>query len=353
MQYGLIPQSEQEKEALEQSPYARVLMDPFLPLVTARALMAFVQLGLPPALATKSKSVAELAYEFGLREEGLRPLLRVLVASGYVSLEHHAPKREERFGLTNLSRNTLVDECPAGLHDWVLHNRIHWRVMSTLEDKLINGGKRDLHHYLKNAEEWDIYQRAMLQTARPIAGPIAKLLPEPVEHKLMLDLGGSHGLYGAAICRRFPPMRCRVIDLSEALIHARKLGEAEGIDDIVEYAEGDLMHTELGTDSCDVVFMGNIVHHFDSEKLDNLLARVHCSLKSGGVIAIWDMATPPIQSDINFVTEGFSLMFYLSSASTCRSLDEYSHVLTNVGFTNTEIHRGPSPTHVLITARRN
>ena len=358
MRYELVPQTPEEKAALEQAPHARVLLEPFLPLVIARALMAFVRLGLARALAERGKNAAELAAELGLREDALQPLLRALVAGGYVTMTHDGAGAEEprspraRFGLNALSRATLLDDAPAPLDAWVVHNRVHWRVISSLESVLAADGARDLHHHLQDAGEWAAYQRAMLQTARPVAEPVSRLMPEPARRELLLDLGGAHGLYGAAICRRFAPMRCRVLDLPPALAHARALGQQEGILDLVEYRAGDILQTDLGTGTCDVVFMGNVVHHIAEGDLAGVLRRVHRALRAGGVVAIWDIAPPPDRPELDLVAEGFSLLFYLSSASSCRPPAACVAALNDAGFSGVGIDHGPSPTHVLITARR-
>ena len=354
MLYGLIPQSQQEKDALEQAPHARVLFDPFLPIIQARALMAFVQLGLSKSLGERNKGPAELAAELGLREDGVRHLLRVLTASGYLSVVADAGSdaRDVVFELTPLSRATLLEGGPALLDAWVLHNQVHWRAIADLEHVLKSEGERDIHHHLEGEEEWAVYQAAMLQTARPAAEPVAGLIPEPAGRALLLDLGGAHGLYGAAICRRFDPMHSRVVDLPDAIAHARTLGEQIGITDVVEYEEGDIRTTDLGDEICDVVFMGNIVHHFSDDELPRILDKVHRALKPGGVVAIWDMAPPPDLPEFDMVAEGFSMLFYLTSTSKCRSPDSYKAALTDCGFCNVEIQRGPSPTHILISGLR-
>ncbi len=346
MKYGLIPQSTQEEVALKQAPHIQVMMDPFLSIVTARAVMAFVQLGIPNALGKSAKTVADLADELCLREDGLSYLLKVLTAAGYVKA------RKEKYELTPISRATLLEESPARLDAWVLHNKIHWRVLQSLEETLSKDGVRDLRHHLDSSEEWKIYQQAMMQTARPVAKAVAELLPVPGNREYLLDIGGSHGLYGAAICRRFPPMKSRVIDLPEAIEHARVLTEEEGIDNLVEFEAGDILEIDLGEKICDVVFMGNLVHHLDEEMLPAVLNKVFKALRPGGVIALWDMAPPKDQQIPDLITEGFSLLFYLSSASACRSTESYLTGLVEAGFADEKISHGPSPMHLLISARK-
>jgi SAM-dependent methyltransferase len=287
----------------------------------------------------------------------------VLAASGHVAMQNR-PFPTSRvpgdpsgpattFALTDVSRNTLVHGSAAPLDAWVAHNRVHWRALGMLEETLTQDGPRDLHHHLESPDEWATYQRAMLQTALPVAAAVAALMPVPRRQERLLDLGGSHGLYGAEICRRLPPMRSRVIDLPEAVSLARALGDEVGIGELVEYVAGDVLTTDLGEASCDVVFMGNLVHHFDEGQRATLLANAHRALRAGGVVAIWDLAPPPEQVEPDLVAEGFSLLFYLSSASACRSPDSHARDLGDAGFKDAMVHRGPSPTHVLVSARRD
>ena len=146
-------------------------------------------------------------------------------------------------------------------------------------------------------------------------------------------------------------MRSQVLDLPQAIVHARRLGEAEGITDVVDYVEGNIQDVDLGGQSCDILFLGNIVHHLTDRELESLLLRAARALRPGGVLAIWDMAPPAEQPELDLVAEGFSLLFYLSSASVCRPPAEYLRRLQDIGFDETAAVRGPSPTHVLITGR--
>ena len=80
----------------------------------------------------------------------------------------------------------------------------------------------------------------MLETARFDAPVLARHVPVREGATRLLDLGGSHGLMGATLCRKHPPMRSTVLDLAAAIEHARALAAREGIADVVEHRAGDL-----------------------------------------------------------------------------------------------------------------
>jgi SAM-dependent methyltransferase len=346
MHYELTPQSPLERSVLERTPEARVLLEAFLPLIVARSLLAMVRLGIASALARSGRSVDELADELDLNADGLGHLLRVLTASGYVAVDRRV------YRLTPLSRLTLLDGAPAQLDAWVLHGEFHWRAIAGLERALQGTVQTGVEHRLDRPEDWSVYQRAMLQTARPVADEVAGALPDPPGRDRVLDLGGAHGLYGAAICRRFPGLHSLVMDLPAALEHARALGESLGLTDVVDYEEGDILTADLGQAEHDVVFLGNVVHHVPENRLAAILDRVYRALKPGGVIAIWDMVPTGDGAEPDLVSAGFALLFHLTSAAPCRPAERHVELLIGAGFAAVEIQSGLAPTHLLITARR-
>jgi predicted O-methyltransferase YrrM len=79
----------------------------------------------------------------------------------------------------------------------------------------------------------------------------------------MPDIGGSHGYFSVAICRRHPGPRATVLDLPSAIEHAAPLLDAEGMSDRVQLVAGDALADDLDAKAYDVVFLMSLVHHFD------------------------------------------------------------------------------------------
>jgi len=55
------------------------------------------------------------------------------------------------------------------------------------------------------------------------ASEVARRTPVPKGARDMLDIGGSHGYYSVALCRRHPGLRAVILDLSEAVKHAEPI----------------------------------------------------------------------------------------------------------------------------------
>lgn len=245
MRYRFTGDNQEEEAALGANPAARALLDPFLPVLQARAIITAVDAGVFEALGTRTSGVIELAKTLSVDPEVLEMLLRILVSAEYLSCT------EGEYDLTDLSRMTLLPDSPAGLASWVKFNKVHWDVISMMEHSLRTGRGVDSSRFLKTKEDWAVQQMAMLETARPVAPWVAGQVPIRTGATRLLDIGGSHGLYGALICRLNPPMKSAVLDVPGAVENARELAQRIGIDDIVEYEEGDALEDDLGIESID------------------------------------------------------------------------------------------------------
>lgn len=343
MKYGLIPENQLEEDALRSNPTAQAMFDPILPVLQARSLMAAVRLGVFEEMGDGTRGAGELAGELGLDDETMDLLLRVLTCSGYLSYESN------RYGLTEVSRLSFLSASRFRLSSWVELNRIHWEAVAGLEKSLKTGEGVDLHEQLVSDRDWRVYQEAMLETARPAADWVASHVPVREGAESMLDIGGSHGLYSAMICRRNPPLCAEIVELPEAIEHAQELARQEGIDDVVRYRLGDAMALELGSQVYDAIFLGNILHHFTEDQSRRLLSAVRSALKPGGTAAIWDLRIADANSSPDLVGDGFALLFRITSSSRCHTTEQYSDWMRAAGMSDIEVT--PTASHVLITGR--
>jgi hypothetical protein len=166
----------------------------------------------------------------------------------------------------------------------------------------------------------------------------------------LVDVAGSHGLLGAAICRKNPPMRSTVVDLPIAIEYARALAKTAGIADVVEHRGGDIMKDELGHEN-DVALLANIAHHFLPDQNIALLKRIRATLNSGGTVAIWDLETPDFESKPGG-GDGTALFFRLTSTALCYSGKEYSRWLQESGYNSIRVTRPAlAPGYILVVGK--
>jgi 2-polyprenyl-3-methyl-5-hydroxy-6-metoxy-1,4-benzoquinol methylase len=308
-------------------------------------LMAAVRFGIFETLREGPMTASAVAQACQLDAECTELLLRVLVVADY--LEHHG----NQFALSELSRKTMIAGAEHELFGYVMWNYSQWEMVAHLDELLRTGRGIDFHESLTEADAWANYQRGMMEVARFSAPIVADRVPVKAGARRLLDIAGSHGLFGAAICRKHPPMKSTVLDLPVAIDHARELARAEKIDDVVEHRAGDILSADYGSDN-DVVLLSNILHHFDDQTNISILRRAFDSLTTQGTLAIWDIEAPekdskPTQGD------GAALYFRLTSNARCYSGNEYTRWLEQVGYTQVRaIRPALSPGSVLVIGRR-
>jgi hypothetical protein len=307
--------------------------------------MAGVRLGIFESLRDGARTAAELADALELDAEALELALRVLACGGYVERD------AEGYRLTELARATLLGDSPTrftafvGLHDW------SWEPLGRMHDVLRSGHGMDMHRQLGDQGDWATYQAAMLETARRLAPAVAPLVPVRPGAEKLLDIAGSHGLFGALVCRAHPPMRSEVLDLAEAIEQSRDLAREEGIDDVVSHRIGDALADDLG-EGYDVCFLGNILHHFTPEQSRDLLGRIRRALSPDGTVAIWELRLPEADEPPEIVGDAFALFFRLTSTARCYATSEYTGWLEDAGFVDVEIQPTPfAPFQLLATGR--
>jgi 2-polyprenyl-3-methyl-5-hydroxy-6-metoxy-1,4-benzoquinol methylase len=345
MRYGIIADNAIEEQILGSPRSPRALFDTFLPLVQARALITAVQTGVFEALRDKPRQIGELADEIGADGETLSLVVRLLCTAGYLTADDQG-----LVVLTETARCTLLEQSTDSRIAWVgLIDKL-WGRFSQLDNVLRTGNGYDLHDELRSAEEWNTYQRAMLENARRTAPYVAELVPVRPGATRLLDIAGSHGLYGGLIARAHPPMRSLVLDLPQAIRHAADLAIAEGLGDIVSYRPGDALSDDLGT-GYDVVFMGNILHHFTPPQVASLLARVRQAVNPEGTVAVYDTRQASAADEgIDMVGDAFALFFRLTSSARCYTVSEYSGWISQAGFANVQVHCFPMGT-TLVTGQ--
>jgi ubiquinone/menaquinone biosynthesis C-methylase UbiE len=345
MRYGAIAETPLEEQLLSAPQSPRAVFDTFLPLVQARAIMAAVRLGVFQSLRDSRRSRDELGRSLALDTEALELVLRVLVGSGYLTQEGDA------YALSELARLTLLDDGPARVVAYVGLDELAWDWLGHTSDVVRDGHGIDMHSQLADSSSWATYQRAMLEIARQLAPLVAQTVPVKQGAQKLLDIAGSHGLFGALICREHPPMRSVVLDLPEAVEQSRQLATEEGLDDVVTHRAGDALVDDLG-DGQDVVFLGNILHHFTPGQIEGLLERIRRALSPSGTVAIWEIRRPEPSDPPDIMGDGFALFFRVTSTARCYRTSEYLSWLTAAGFDDVQAHPLPvAPFQLLATGR--
>jgi hypothetical protein len=343
VKFGPIPESLLEALGLELGKVPIPVLDVLFGPLKARVVMASVRLGIMDVLATAPSTSARLAEALHLNEECLDMLLRVLVHCEYLDWDG------ELFSLSSLARRSLAPGAPKDRRGYVEWNYTQWEILGKLEELMRTGCGIDLHETLRDPQAWAHYQRGMLENARDHAAYLASKVPVPAGARSLIDLGGSHGLLGAAICRKHPPLRSTVLECEQAIESARDLAKGEGIADVVEHRAVDILKDDLGSEH-DVALLANILHHFSPARNRALLERVRQALRVKGTVAIWEFERPKREAKVSG-GDAVALYFRLTSSASAYNGDEYAEWLRASGFHNVRVLRPRLvPGYVLVSA---
>jgi hypothetical protein len=279
MRLGVIADSTLERLALFLGLVPVPLIETHIGATLARSITAGVELGIFDCLAAAPLTLPEIAARCATDPVATALLLEALADCGYLALEH------ERYALARQSRKWLLRDSPRSLRDKILLQAIEWRWLAELEGFVRTGRPLDFHATMSDGER-DLYHRSMRALAGLVAPETARRTRVPRQARLMLDLGGSHGHFAAAICRRHPLLSADVLDLPEAIERAAPLLAAEGLGDRLRHVAGDATGGELGEQRYDLVFMSNLAHHLTEGQNRALAQRVARALRPGGAFVI-------------------------------------------------------------------
>ncbi len=268
-----------DSASLLPSPLADTLLGTWL----VRTILVASKLGLFDALEGGARSAAEVARARGTHEAATAKLLGALVGAGYATCDASG-----RFALTRVARRWMVTSSPASLHDHMQLMFIAWRWVEHYEEYVRTGRPLDVHQDLREGE-WETYQRGMRAIARVSAPEVAARTKVPRGATAMLDVGGAHGAYSVALCRRHRKLRATILDLPEAVAASAPLLAGEGLGDRVVHRSGDARTHDYGQSAYDLIFVANLLHHFDDATNRDLMRRFARALRPGGYVVVQEI----------------------------------------------------------------
>jgi hypothetical protein len=257
--------------------------DSFGAVVFARALTVGLRRGLFESLERRCLSLEELSGETGLSPAGVQLLADACVAGGYLEC------RQGLYCASPEGRKWLLKSSKTYLGDLIFYfDSLNTR-LGGLEFSLEHGKPREPYYASFTDEEWGTYVRGMANLARLLIPGVVRKIRIPGKEGRILDLGGSHGLYAAECCRRSPGCSAVVIDFAPALRWGAALHAANPVSRVT-FCPGDILTEDLPRGQ-DAVFMFNILHGFNAETNQALIARAADTLNEGGRIYILDQVT--------------------------------------------------------------
>jgi SAM-dependent methyltransferase len=314
MKLGVIPENLFERLLLAIKLVPTPIFDTQVAFLLARTIMAGAKLGIFEALASGPLSAAEVAMSCKTDAGATTKLLNALVGAGYLRA------KKERYSLAPVARKWLLKDSPRSIYDKMVFHFTEWEWTANYEAYVRTGRPLNIHELLSD-EAWGVYQRGMRAIVGFQAHEVVWRTPMPKNARTMLDIGGSHGYFSVAFCRRYPGLSAVVLDLAEAVRHAAPILAKEGMGDRVVHRVGNALTHDLGAEAWDLILISQFVHHFDDATNRDLVQRAARALRSGGFLAIQDALLPSPDKDAELALLA-DLYLANTSQSGSKSLEE-------------------------------
>jgi len=255
----------------------------FLQHAAFRLLLAGHRLGVFAALEEGPLTLRELSERLDARPEGLQPFLDLLRRLGYVSV------RGGRYANTATTRRWLSADSPQSLVPAIPFLDDFVRRWDHLEETIKEGRPpfTAYEFYDRRPECWPSFHDGMRAIALFTIDEVARAARLRAGPLRLLDVGGSHGLYTIALCRRYSQLTAVIYDWPDGVAAAEREIARAGLAARVTTMTGDFLTDDLGA-GYDVALLGNIIHGQRPPAIVDLLRRLHASLNDDGTLLILD-----------------------------------------------------------------
>ncbi len=312
----------------------------------SRALIAAIRLEIFEAMEDGGEKTAEeVAAATGCDALGTETLLNALNGFGYVT------RRDGRFSNAGQTRKWLLRSSKNSMVDTLLFYQDIWDQLGGLDEAVRTGEMRRFHDAQMPDGFWERYMRGLATMAKMAGKEVVRKVKLAEPPRRLLDVGGGHGMFSVAMCRKHEGLAATVLDLPEAAEIGRKLVDEEDFSGRVTYQEGDLRESDWG-DGYDLVFIFNVLHNSTDEEGQAAVKRGFEALRPGGTLAVLDSEHREFSGNLSFISGYNELFFFLVSGTRAWPEATMRGWFEEAGFEGLKSKRLMMLPEVLITGRR-
>lgn len=256
----------------------------------AKATAVAANLGIPDQLALGPKTAEEVAKAIGADASAVYRLMRAVVSVGVLTAEP-----EHRFALTPLGA-ALRSNVPGSMRSFLIAEMApgHWLPWGNLEDAVRTGrpsapkvlGMDTWEYYKKNREEGLHFAAAMSGVSHMAMQAVLASYSFAGARKVV-DIGGSHGSFVAAVLQREKTARGVLFDRPEVVDGAGTTLEEAGVNDRVDRVGGSFF--ESVPEGGDVYLLKHILHDWNDDECVKILRNVCEAMVLDGRVVVVEM----------------------------------------------------------------
>src|SRR6516165_3942068 len=263
------------------APAPAAMMEMILATWTSQAITAAAQLGVADALANGPLPIDELACRVGADADALGRLLRALTGRG---IFRH--RRDGRYELNSLA-GTLRSDAPVSM-TWAARfygsreQRERWTLLvdSVRTGNAVGAGLRGVEsfdYFAQEPELAELFNQTMTSVSKMTDATVVAGYDFSA-YATIVDVGGGHGPFLAAILAATPASRGVLYDLPRVVANAPSLLCKHNVGDRVRIEQGSFFDSVPG--GGDAYVLKNIMHDWPDEKAVQILRNVRAAAGS-------------------------------------------------------------------------
>jgi len=288
-------------------------------------------------------TAAELAERLGASKRGVGELLESCVSLGLVEKEGAAYRNAEvaaRY-LTSASPDSLLTAMDLQAHTFPLWGKLPEAVREgkpvVPPSSMVGGDKEFTRHLIVGMD----------QRSRTMAPHIVENI-DLSDRSVLADIGGGGGSFSIALCREYPGLAARVMDLAPVLEIAKELIAESGLDDRIATVPCDVTGDDFGS-GYDAALVSGLLHRMDPDQCRAILGKVFAGLDAGGIVVVNDLFASA-EAPAMAVLFGLQMLLTVDGGVTHAAAD-VSEWLLDRGFVNVRTKTLPPPhPHTLVIA---
>ncbi|MBU6167007.1 MAG: methyltransferase [Alphaproteobacteria bacterium] len=148
-------------------------------------------------------------------------------------------------------------------------------------------------------------------------------------HRCLMDVGGGHGAFLAAVAGRHPGLALKLFDLPAVVDGAKAKLAARGLGDVALH--GGSFRDDPLPQGADVISLVRICHDHDDDVVRALLARAHAVLPPGGRLLIAEPMAGTAGAEV-MGDAYFGLYLWAMGSGRPRTAADYRALLAQAGF---------------------
>ncbi|RDH78089.1 methyltransferase [Mycolicibacterium moriokaense] len=259
--------------------------------LVSKVLLSAVGMGLFTELGADAMTADGIAGRLGLLARPARDFLDTLVSVDLLARDGDGP--DARYRNTPETAHFLDEASPAyqgGLLDiWENRNYRFWADLTEAlktgkaQSEVKHSGRPFFETMYADPRKLEAFMAAMDSASRRNFELFAERFPFH-RYERLCDVGGADGLLSRIVAAAHPHLRCVSWDLPVVTeIAARKIADA-GLAQRVQAVAGNFLDEQLP--AADVITMGMILHDWDLDTKQRLIAKAFEALPDGGAFVV-------------------------------------------------------------------